>query len=403
MPAAAIRHWAALPQVLYRGPVAFAALGRFALRTRFVHLRAFRQALSALATGAGLPAQAGPFSEVHPHVLELRRSYLRGLGHPVLDPSAPVVIHLNGTGEPLLSVLPGLWRLLAQSPGLASHRHLFVDMPHAAGTYRDADAFRDVLRDVLSPVLEEHAGGLVLFGLSRGAMAALDLGASWAETLDRPVGVIAMSAPLLGDYPMPTTVRDIACMQPLMAHMQQLASALPDWYLRGQDWLLRRCYLALTCFTMAEFGMADGPVIRAAARDVAACDPVPAILRANREFAMLLQVDDARLLEGMRATARSAARNPQLTVRMLWGERDGWVPAERCATRAQVCFEVAAAPADQVQVAVLPGWGHAMGRQLDQDFAALAAHVTEVCQRVAAGQGRQGSDCRSQRARALAG
>jgi len=372
----------AFGRLLRFAPTGLAALLRFALRFRPRHRRAFREALGALS--GGVPSEHGePFEQIHPNVLEIRRDYLRELGLPEQQPSPLTVIHLNGTGEPLHAILPGLQTVFSLQPQLAAHRHLLIDVPDAVNAFDGAEEFRNALRDILAPVLEGTHGGLLLIGLSRGGVAAMDLGATWVRTSRRAVGVLALSPPLIGDYERPQTVRDIACLEPMMAQLAQLAKVLPRWLLRGQDWLLRRSYLALTSFTLAEFEMDSVPVLRWAAWDLRHQDPIGSILRANREFAMLLRVSDRVLHDGCDHVARTAASHDGLSVYMLWGERDKWVPADRCAERARASFAAADVPAERVKVDVLPGWGHALSRQHAPDSTQLAECVAQLAARVA--------------------
>ena len=112
-------------------------------------------------------------------------------------------------------------------------------------------------------------------------------------------------------------------------------------------------------------------------------DPLRSILRANREFAMLLRVSDQVLHAGCDQVARTAASHDGLSVYMLWGERDKWVPAERCAQRAQESFDAAGVPTERVQIGVLPGWGHALSRQHAPDATELAERIAQLAARVA--------------------
>lgn len=372
----------AFARLLRFGPTGLAALLRFALRFRSRHRRAFREALGALS--GEVPSEHGePFEQTHPGVLEIRRDYLRGLGLPEQQPSPLTVIHLNGTGEPLHAILPGLETVFSLQPQLAGHRHLLIDVPDAVDAFNGADEFRSALRDILAPVLSGTHGGLLLIGLSRGGVAAMDLGAMWVRTSRRAVGVLALSPPLIGDYERPQTVRDIACLEPMMVQMAQLAKVLPRWWLRAQDWVLRRSYLALTSFTLAEFEMDSAAVLRWAAWDLRRQDPIGSILRANREFAMLLRVSDQVLHAGCNQVARTAASHDGLSVYMLWGARDKWVPAERCAQRARESFDAAGVPTERVQIDVLPGWGHALSRQHAPDSTQLAERIAQLAARVA--------------------
>jgi hypothetical protein len=381
------KRWAdaivALGRLAWYGPSALLALLRFALRSGPRHERARRQALAAL--GAGLPSEHGePLVQLFPRVHELRREYISALGLPGLASDALTFVHLNGTGEHLHSPLPGLERIFAHQPRLAAHRHLFVDIPDEAEAFTGADGFRDALDRTLSPITEGVARGVVLVGLSRGGIAAMHFGAAWAARYDWPVGVVALSPPLIGDYERPRTVRDIAIIERSVVQIAQIAKVMPAWLLRAQDKLLRRSYLTLTCFTLTEFAMDDALVLRWAAWDVATRAPIPAILRANREFAMLLKVSDEVLHDGCVEVAKAAAAHPRLALCMLWGADDTWVPTQRCAARARAIFAAAGVPAERAVIDVLAGFSHALSRQLTPDFSEVSAQIAKLTERVMA-------------------
>ena len=86
-----------------------------------------------------------------------------------------VVLQFTGTGETRHGPLAIIANMLAHSPELAVLPHYIVDAPESAAAYTGARAFAEQLWKDIEPLVDAHAGPFFFVGLSRGALAALEL------------------------------------------------------------------------------------------------------------------------------------------------------------------------------------------------------------------------------------
>jgi hypothetical protein len=349
------------------------------LRRRAAHLRAIAGLRRALPRVRRQPPDE-PLREVAPGLFEVDPGHLGGAAQPALPVT---VLHLLGTGEIVYSPLPGLKRLCAERPGLARCRHLIVDTPSEPGAYLGAAAFSMRVARVLRAVGAPAGGALVLTGLSRGALTVLELGSQLAIHSDTHVEVLAMSPPVRSDFARPLTVRTIGALE-RGCELLLRAAGERGVLRRLTDLWLGRLYLRNTGFVLAELEMYEPETAERFAHYLSTRCPGPACLRAVREFGLLSRVSDAELRHLMGDVAERAAASPGLHLTLCWGERDVWLPAERCMQRAREALQRQRVAEERAELRLLPQWNHGIGRQPEGDYGELAGVVWRACERAAA-------------------
>jgi hypothetical protein len=350
------------------------------LRRRAAHLRAIAGLRRALSRVRQHPPDE-PLREVAQGLHEVDPGHL---GAPAQSPPLPVtVLHLLGTGEILYSPLPGLKRLCAERPALACCRHLIVDTPSEPGAYLGAAAFSLRVARVVRALGPPPPGGLVLTGLSRGALTALELGSQLAIQSDAHVEVLAMSPPVRSDFGRPLTVRTIGALERGCELLLRVAGER-GVLRRLTDWWLGRLYLHNTAFVLAELQMYEQETAERFAHYLSTRQPGPACLRAVREFGLLSRVSDAELRHVMGGVAERAAASPGLHLTLCWGEADVWLPAERCMQRSRDALQRGRVTPERAELRLLSRWNHGIGRQPEGDYGELAGVIWDACERAAA-------------------
>jgi len=363
--------------VLWQGllgfPRAVLLIGWLWVRQRPAHRRALRMLRRALARPLSgdeplRPLEPGLF-DVAPKLLDTQE----------LPPDALTVVHLLGTGENRYSPLTGLVELCKAEPRLRGFRHVILDTPHDAGAFLGPHEFATRAHRVLLPLLARNRDRIVLIGLSRGATSALDLGLELAAASGTRVGVLAMAPPLARSGRPPPTVVNIGALEPNTENFVRQIELAP-WLAPLGVWLLRDLYLRFSSFVLAELSMVSEASIALFARYVATSDPQQACLRAVREFALLGRVSDAELRHVVSGAMQRLAVTDAAYLCVCWGSCDAWVELEPSRARLIAMRERHEVPAERLRISVLPGVNHGVGREPDQDFAALAALCWEVCE-----------------------
>lgn len=341
-------------------------------RQRALH----RRAIAALRRAVKRPsATPEPLRALEPGLYEVDAALLGG---DAPGPSALTVIHLLGTGENVYSPLVGLLALCEREPRLRACRHVIVDTPHDAACFLGPNEFATRLRRVLAPELARCRDRLVLVGLSRGATAAIDLGAELSLSTRR-IGVLALSAPLARPASAPLTVLNIGAFETVTEHYVHQTALFP-WATAFADFLFRRIYIRFCAFVLAELRMVSEAQIAMYARYIARCDPKLACLRAVREFALLGRVSDAELRHALSGAVRRLSSADGARVLCGWGKDDPWVEIEPCVASLGVALERHGVPAERVTLHVLAGVGHGISREPGQDFGEVAALLWQACE-----------------------
>lgn len=364
-------------------------IGWLLIRQRAPHRRAIAALFKALRAE---PAGPAPLRPLEPGLFEVEPWFLRnegGEGGPSEAPSARApdltVVHLLGTGENVYSPLTGLRLACAAEPRLCGARHVIVDTPHDAAGYLGPQEFATRLRRALAPLLARERERIVLVGLSRGAMAALDLGADLAATSGMRVGVLAMAPPLARPARPPHSVVNIGGFEPVIENFVPYLELLP-WLAPLGRWITRDLYVRFSGFTLAELRMASAPSLAMFARYVAAADPVLACLRSVREFALLGRVSDAELRHATSLALQRYAFSETAHVTVCWGAEDAWLDVAPCRERLVGMLERHGVPEGRIEAHVLPGVSHGVSREPGQDFAPIAAWLWRACEHARGGQ-----------------
>ncbi len=294
---------------------------------------------------------------------------------PAVD--APIVVYFTGTGESPHAPLAAYRRLIAACPELCTARHHVVEAPSQPGAYYGSMAFSSRVWARLEGFVKAEEGPFILLGFSRGALAALDVGARIVEEQSKVASVLAMSAPLVVPSPLPPTVVSMARFSRVTDALSAHRAALPPWAVRHLDAVVQRVYLWLTAVIQAELSMEGPENLSLCLTDVELYGPVPISERAAREFRLLVEAPDRELEHFTNALASALARTSRLHATLVWGEHDTWAPAALCAARLQAALEREAAPSDQIVTKTLPGRGHGLFREHAHDVAVLARLLSD--------------------------
>lgn len=344
------------------------------------HASAARRCIESL----GLPAPVAggtPLHRLAPGVFEIERRWFAPF--PAEHDPGLTVVHLLGLGEHLHSPLPGLERLCMAEPRLAAYRHLIVDIPDDRAAYKSASAFSVHHWHALRPVLESIDGSTLLIGLGRSAPAAIDI-APWLADLDgRRVGVVALSLPVTLTPTTSPVLRDVLALQPIVTRFERADRDLPAALLRPIDWLLRRVAAIVSGYCLAELDTDSGPAVRWAAWDITQRQPASMLSRLCLELRLWQDQHGAREGGGLTRAADRLARHPSVSWTALWGANDRWVSGGDSLADCQQACSAARVPETRVDVGLLPGWGHAVGRDSRGDYGQLAAHLLKACERTA--------------------
>lgn len=365
-------------------PQTWLLIGWLWMRQEAVHRRAVKALKKALARP---PAGPDPLREWSPGLYEVQPHRLHAASDPEPAPLAPdalTVLHLLGTGECIYSPLPGLRTLCEMEPRLRQVRHVIVDTPQQAASYLGPQQFAARLRRTIEPELARQRDRLVVVGLSRGATAALDLGSDLSVSRHMQVGILAMSPPLSRPSKAPATVINIGGFEAIAENFVRLM-ALGPWWRPFGNWLLRALYVRFTAFVLAELRMDDAAMLAAHARYIASRPARHLCLRAVREFALLGRVSDAELRHAVSGIVQRLSYSEQGRAVVCWGTEDSWVEVEPCRARLEAIREREGLSEAQLSVHLFEGVDHGVGRQVDEDFARLAALLWQLCEHAAAG------------------
>ena len=364
-------------------------IGWLFVRQRAPHRRATRALFKALKT----PSTGDtPLCALEPGLYEVEPWFLGGSdtanderAAPQHDASKLTVVHLLGTGENIYSPLTGLRALCKHDPRLWAHRHVIVDTPHDAAGYLGPHEFATRLRRVLAPLLAREPDRLVIVGLSRGAMAALDLGADLASTQGMRIGVLALAPPLARPARPPQSVLNIGGFEPIIENFVRYLELNP-WFAPIGAWITRDLYVRFSAFTLAELRMLSDAALVMFARYIKGADPTLACLRSVREFALLGRVSDAELRHATSLSMQRFAFSETAHVTVCWGDEDPWLDVAPCRERIEAMIERHGVPPERVDVHVLRGVSHGISREPAQDLTQIAAWLWRACEHARGGE-----------------
>src|SRR5690606_6169212 len=129
--------------------------------------------------------------------------------------------------------------------------------PDSKGAYYSSAALASRVWQQVTPVVRRHAGPFVLVGLSRGGVAALEIGSRIVEELGKPAAVVALSAPLAVPPKLPSTVHAMAAFEPVMERLRAQSTRVPAAWRTLAGYLVRLSYLHLTAMVLDELLVSD--------------------------------------------------------------------------------------------------------------------------------------------------
>ena len=377
-----------LPQLLRGVVTLYWALARYLLRTEARHRAGIR---SGFVRRAALEAEpdswTSPLTACSASVYRVDPAFLAQFTagtdrtSPQLSAAlrAGCVVHFTGTGETRHGPLASIELLLAHTPALGALEHLIVDAPAHAAAYSGAMPFAEELWQELSPVLQARRGPCLFVGLSRGALAAIELGYRTAIEQDKIVSVLAQSPPFVRPARMPPAIELIASCERLVTRSIAQLELLPSPHLkRAYLQLSKPIQTLLTASVLAELNLADVPNQTLAMRDLLRDDPIASSLRSVREFAMLTRIQQDELSQFADKLGAVVTREARLSVAIAWGENDPWTPAAANHALVEDAVRRAGGSATNTLLRVVPGVGHAFCREHGQPAAELHAITKQL-------------------------
>lgn len=294
-----------------------------------------------------------------------------------------LVVHFTGTGETRHGPIASLLRALEHSPELALCDHFVADAPSDAGAYLSPRAFGETLWQQLEPIIDRHPGPFLFIGLSRGALAALELGNRVASNKGKLTRVVAYSPPFIRPSELPPSIELIGSLEALVEHSSALlAHPRLGFFRTHYARISQPVQTFLTALVLSELGLGDDDNMRWAMCDVVSDDPLTASLRSVREFAMLTRVPQSELEQFAAELGAAFAKPTLLSAVVLWGEDDPWTPAVQNQALVVQALARAGASSQALHHALVPAAGHALCRQPEVPAAALAVHLAGVMARV---------------------
>ena len=382
------RLFLSMPQLLLGVATLYWALARYLLRAEARHRAGIR---SGFVRRAALEAEpdtwTSPLTACTPSVYRVDAAFIARLAPIAARTSPPLsaalrtgrVLHFTGTGETRHGPLASIELLLSHTPALGALEHFIVDAPAHADAYSGAMPFAEQLWQELSPLLQERSGPCLFVGLSRGALAALELGSRAAAEQDKIVSVLAQSPPFVRPARMPPAIELIASCERLVTRsLAQLALFPSPKVLRAYLRLSKPIQTLLTAGVLAELQLDDPPNQTLAMRDLLRDDPLASSLRSVREFAMLTRVQQDELSEFADKLGAVVTQEPRLSVAIVWGQNDPWTPAEANHELIERAVRRAGGNAASALLRVIPGVGHAFCREQAQPASELHAITSQL-------------------------
>ena len=377
-----------MPQVLLGVATLYFALARYLLRAEARHRAGIR---SGFARRAALEAEhdtwTSPLKACSASVYRVDAAFIAHLAPVAAGTAVPLsaalrkgcVLHFTGTGETRHGPLASIELLLTHTPALGALEHYIVDAPAHAAAYSGAMPFAEQLWQELSPLLEQRSGPCLFVGLSRGALAALELGSRAALEQDKIVSVLAQSPPFVRPARMPPSIELIASCERLVTRsIGQLELFASPKVLRAYLQLSKPIQTLLTACVLAELNLDDAPNQTLAMRDLLRDDPLASSLRSVREFAMLTRVQQAELSQFADKLGAVMAQEPRMSVALAWGQHDPWTPALANHALVEQAIRRAGGSEANTLLRVVPGVGHAFCREHAQPVAELQAITSQL-------------------------
>jgi hypothetical protein len=373
-----------MPALLLGVATLYWALARYLLRAEARHRAGIRTGfVRRAALEVGPDSWTSPLTACSPSIYHVDPAFIARLARPAPQLStalrAGCVLHFTGTGETRHGPLASIELLLTHTPALGALDHFIVDAPAHAAAYSGAMPFAEALWLELSPLLQARSGPCLFVGLSRGALAALELGFRTAVEQDKIVSVLAQSPPFVRPARMPPAIELIAsCERLVMRSSAQLELFPSPKVLRRYVQLSKPIQTLLTACVLAELNLDDAPNQTLAMRDLLRDDPLASSLRSVREFAMLTRVQQDELSEFADKLGAVVTQEPRLSVAVAWGENDPWTPAAANLALVERALRRAGGSAANTLLRVVPGVGHAFCREPAQPAAELQAITSQL-------------------------
>jgi|GEM_PF-7046831 len=373
-----------MPALLLGVATLYWALARYLFRAEARHRAGIRSGFVRRAALEAAPdTWTSPLTACSPSVYQVDPAFIARMARPSPQLSAALragcVLHFTGTGETRHGPLASIELLLAHTPALAALDHFVVDAPAHAAAYSGAMPFAEQLWLELSPLLQARSGPCLFVGLSRGALAALELGFRTAVEQDKIVSVLAQSPPFVRPARMPPAIELIASCERLVLRSSAQLELFPSpRVLRRYVQLSKPIQTLLTACVLAELNLDDAPNQTLAMRDLLRDDPLASSLRSVREFAMLTRVQQDELSEFADKLGATVTQEPRLSVAVAWGQNDPWTPAAANLALVERALRRAGGSDANTLLRVVPGVGHAFCREQAQPAAELRAITSQL-------------------------
>ncbi len=235
-------------------------------------------------------------------------------------------IHFLGTGEGCCLGRVAVQRMIESGyvPSAAVH---IILVPSNLNAYRSAQDYLTALESLslhAIRILKAKPLNLVLVGLSKGAIAATEVGRRLlSRRVVARVGVLALSPAIYRQTPNKFAASGamIACLSPLMAITPR--TRFFDLVLYAP---LRVAQLLLTCACLTNLGITDPACIQAAVMDLKSRTPFDGCLIDTAAFRMLAQTPASEIDHILQKAAELIhARRPYSWWAVISTD-DGWVP-----------------------------------------------------------------------------
>lgn len=293
------------------------------------------------------------------------------------DPDQPTVIYFTGTGETPHAPVLALRRLLAASEA-QSARVFVVEAPSGSGAYYGSSAFSARIWQRLTQLLQREPGPFVLIGFSRGALAALDMGARIAEEQAKVASVLAFSPPLETPVTWPPTIVGISRFEELLERIERARPHVPKVLARFLGWVIERVHLVFTALVHFELDMHEDPGLTLALYDLRQSDSLTCAMRSAREFRLLLEAHTRELELFARNIAGVARRSQRFAASIVWGEADIWAPAVASKARMEGALAREQTPPERISLTMLKGRGHGLFREIHAPLTPLVSELVSV-------------------------
>lgn len=292
--------------------------------------------------------------------------------------ATPVVFHFTGTGESVYAAFEAAYAMCERNAQLKGARHFVFQAPFRKGAYYGPAAFAEQMWERVLPIARAAEGQIVLLGLSRGGLVAIDAALRIVSELGKPASVLALSPPLAIPARIPVAVRAIAGFEPMLERLSAALSVAHPEVVRFADFWVRRVHLLVAAMIMHDFGVNDTSELALQSVELGERGSVAGCLRAAREFRLLLRATrrDSELF-ARQLVQECEVQCGRLRAVILWGAQDSWLDARECEAVLRAAY-ASAQHNHWLATALVPKQAHALGRGSHQSHQQVAGWLEQV-------------------------